>query len=119
MEIIKKTSKQALFILIPVSLLSALIEWEKLPVSILIGGLIALANLKGISWGIEGLVGAGKQASGKLVFFSLIRLFIIFVILIVLLWMKIINIAGIFVGFTIVFVLILIEGFRSAKEGTQ
>lgn len=116
-EIVRKVYKQSAFTLIPLAIISAVIEWKKLPVSILIGGILALANLKGLAWGIGGLVGTGEQVSGKLVFFSLIRLFILFVILIILLWLKVINIAGIFIGITTVLVLLMIEGFKSAKEG--
>ena len=37
-------------------------------------------------------------------------------ILIILLWLKIINMAGIFIGLTTVLVLLLKEGVRSARE---
>ncbi len=116
MEIVKKVYKLSAFILIPAALLSAFIEWKKLPLSILIGGLLGLANLKGLAWGIQGLVGTGQQVTGALVFFSVIRLFIMTAILILLLWLKLINIAGIFVGLTVVLVLLMAEGIRSAKS---
>lgn len=115
-EIIKRVYRQSVFVLIPFAIVSAVIEWKRLPLSILIGGILALANLKGLAWGIEGLVGAAEQVSGKLVFFSLIRFFILFVILIILMWLKVINIAGIFIGITTVLVLLMIEGFKSAKN---
>jgi hypothetical protein len=115
MILIKRIYKQSAIILIPAAIVSAFFEWKKLPVSILIGGILALANLKGLVWGIQGLVGT-EQASGKLVFLSLIRLFILFAILIVLFWLKLINVFGIFIGFTVVLVLLLKEGFKSAKD---
>jgi len=115
MEIIKRIYKQSAIILLPLALLSAVIEWKRLPLSIIIGGILALANLKGLAWGIKGLVGA-PQASGKLLFFSLIRLALLFAVIIVLLMLKLINILGIFVGFTVVFTILLKEGLRSAKE---
>lgn len=116
MQIIKRIYRESVFILIPAAALSAFIEWKKLPLSILIGGILGLANLKGLAWGVQGLVGTGEQVSGKLVFFSFFRLFIFFVIVIVLLWLKIINIAGIFIGLTAVLVLLMVEGVRSAKS---
>ncbi|MDI6743879.1 MAG: hypothetical protein QMD07_00725 [Thermodesulfovibrionales bacterium] len=115
-EIIKRVHRQSVFVLIPFAIASAVIEWKRLPLSILIGGILTLANLKGLAWGIGGLIGTGEQASGKLVFFSLIRLFILFVILIILMWLKVINIAGIFVGMTTVLIVLLKEGFKAAKE---
>ncbi|MDO9287192.1 MAG: hypothetical protein Q7T83_00215 [Thermodesulfovibrionales bacterium] len=116
MQIIKRIYKQSAFILIPIAVLSAFFEWKKLPLSILIGGGLAIANLKGLAWGVQGLVGTGQQVTGALVFFSLIRFFILTAILIILLWLKIINIAGIFIGLTTVLVLLLKEGVRSARE---
>ncbi|OGW30606.1 MAG: hypothetical protein A2X54_04585 [Nitrospirae bacterium GWF2_44_13] len=115
-EIVRKVYKQSAFTLIPFAIISALIEWKKLPVSILIGGILALANLKGLAWGIGGLIGTGEQVSGKLVFLSLIRFFILSIILIILLWLKVINIAGIFVGITTVLIVLLIAGFKAAKD---
>jgi uncharacterized paraquat-inducible protein A len=119
MEIVRKVYKQSALALIPLAIISALLfplEWKRLSLSILIGGILALANLKGLAWGIGGLVGTGEQVSGKLVFFSHIRLFILFVILIILMWLKAINIAGIFVGITTVLIMLLIVGFKAAKD---
>lgn len=116
MEIIKRIYKQSAFVLIPAAGFSALIEWKKLPVSILIGGILTLANLKGLAWGVEGLVSTGQQGKGKLVFFSLFRLFIVFVILLILVRLRLINIIGILVGLALVLVLLLKEGFKSARE---
>lgn len=115
MEIIKKIYKQSAFILVPAAALSALVDWKKLPVSILIGGVIALTNLKGLVWGIEGSIGTQKAAT-KLVFFSLLRLSIVFTILVILVLLRLINIIGVIIGFTAVFILFLKEGFKSAKE---
>ncbi|TAL23598.1 MAG: hypothetical protein EPN94_09220 [Nitrospirae bacterium] len=117
MEIIRRIYKQSAFILIPLAVISAFFEWRKLPLSILIGGGLAVANLKGLAWGVQGLVGTGQQATGMLVFFSLIRLFILIAVIVILLWLKIINIAGIFIGFTAVLILLLKEGVRSARDG--
>lgn len=116
-EIIKRVYRQSVFVLIPFAIVSAVIEWKRLPLSILIGGILALANLKGLAWGIEGLVGAAEQVSGKLVFFSLIRLFILSAILITLFLFEVINIAGIFIGITTVLIVLLKEGVKAAKEG--
>ncbi|MBI4689063.1 MAG: ATP synthase subunit I [Nitrospirae bacterium] len=115
MVMIKKIHRQSVLVLIPLSIFSALIEWKKLPLSILIGGVLALANLKGLAWGVEGLIGA-KGATAMLIFFSLIRFIIIIAILIILFRLKLLNVFGIFVGFTVVLILLLKEGLKSAKN---
>lgn len=115
MNLIKRIYKQAIIILLPLSILSAFIEWKKLPVSIFIGGALGLANLKGLAWGVEGLIGTYRP-SGKLIFFSLIRLFILACILIILAIFRLVNFLGILIGFTVIFILLLKEGLRAAKN---
>lgn len=115
MNLIKRIYKQAIIILLPLSILSAFIEWKKLPVSIFIGGALGLANLKGLVWGVEGLIGTYRPG-GKLIFFSLIRLFILACILIILAIFRLVNFLGILIGFTVIFILLLKEGLRAAKN---
>jgi len=117
MDLVKRVFKRSLLLLIPIALLSALIEWKKLPASILIGGGLALLNIKGLAWGVEGLLGTHK-ATVKMVFFSQFRLFMLFLILAVLIYLKLVNVFGILIGFTVVFALLMIEGYRlSRKDG--
>jgi hypothetical protein len=117
MDLVKRVFKRSLLLLIPIALLSALIEWKKLPASILVGGGLALLNIKGLAWGVEGLLGTHK-ATIKMVFFSQFRLFMLFLILAVLIYLKLVNVFGILIGFTVVFALLMIEGYRlSRKDG--
>ncbi|MEW6108560.1 MAG: hypothetical protein AB1632_05220 [Nitrospirota bacterium] len=115
MNLIKKIYKSSIFVLIPLALLSALIEWKKLPVSILIGGTLGLVNIRGLVWGIEGIFGA-TNLRGPMVLFTLFRLFLLFVIIIILLYLRLVNILGLMAGFTVVFTILMIEGLRSAKS---
>ena len=112
---IKRTYKLAIIILLPLSILSAFIEWKRLPISILVGGILGLVNLRGISRGVEGLVGT-HNPTGKLVFFSLFRLTILAAILTILVIYKLVNIFGVLIGFTVVVIVIIKEGLRAAKE---
>ncbi len=117
MDLVKRVFKRSLLLLIPIALLSAFIEWKKLPASILIGGGLALLNIRGLAWGVEGLLGTHK-ATVKMVFFSQFRLFMLFLILSVLIYLKLVNVFGILIGFTVVFALLMIEGYRlSRKDG--
>ncbi|MEW6571168.1 MAG: hypothetical protein AB1390_08345 [Nitrospirota bacterium] len=118
MELIKRIYRQAIFILIPLSVISAFFEWKKLPLSILFGGLLGLANLKGLAWSVEGLIGTYRPHT-KLLFFSFIRFLILSAILLILAILKLIDFFGILIGFTVVFALILKEGLRSAKESSS
>jgi hypothetical protein len=123
-NLIKRIHKQALIYLIITAAVTTIVaafattaDWRKLPHSILIGGLLGLANLKGLAWGLKDFA-ILQRPTGKLVFWSMVRFFILASILIILAIFKLINFFGILIGFTVVFVLIIKEGLRAAKESS-
>jgi asparagine N-glycosylation enzyme membrane subunit Stt3 len=129
MELIKKVTKKSVIIVFPLILLSFLVDWNDerlkfiglfgnpglMAMSILIGGIIGLANLKGLVWGIESLLGT-HRANTRMVFLSLLRLFILFALIIILVVMKLINLLGFLIGMTVVFLILIQEALRIAKE---
>jgi hypothetical protein len=114
-NLIKKTFKQTFIILLPLSILSAFIEWKKLPLSILLGGILGLLNLKGLARGVENLIGITQRATGILIISSLLRLSLLALVLAILIIYRLVNILGILIGFTVVFISIVIEGLRQAR----
>ncbi len=121
-NLIKRIHRQALIYLIITAAvttitayLAAIADWRKLPHSVLIGGLLGLANLKGLAWGLKDFATLHRP-SGKLIFWSMVRFFILVAILVILALLKLINFVGILIGFTVVFILIIKEGLRIAKE---
>lgn len=124
-NLIKRVHRQALIYLIiaaavttTVAALTTTADWRKLPHSILIGGLLGLANFKGLAWGLKDFATL-QRPSGKLIFWSMVRFFILALILIILAILKLINFFGVLIGLTIVFALILKEGFRALKESSE
>jgi len=115
MDLIRRIQKSSLIVLFPLAALSAFLEWKKLPLSILIGGALGLVNLRGLAWGVQGLLGAEK-ATGRMLFFSQFRILMLFLILAALLYLRLVNILGILAGFTVVFIMVLIEGMKNARE---
>jgi hypothetical protein len=115
MDLVRRVHRQGLVVLIIVSVLSAFIERPKLPVGILFGGLLGLANLKGLEWGLTRFFGTTRP-QGKLIFLSFFRFFALTCVLLLLAILKLVNFLGILIGFTIVFVLVLKEGLRAAKQ---
>jgi hypothetical protein len=113
-NLIKRINKQSIIILVVAAAFSSLYEWKKFPFSILIGGLLGLANLTGLAWGLRDF--AIYRSSGKVIFLSIFRFLILALILTVLAVLKLVNLIGILIGFTIVFVLVLVEGLRTAKR---
>jgi hypothetical protein len=124
-NLIKRIHRQALIFLIIAAAITTLIaaltditDWRKLPHSVLIGGLLGLANLKGLAGGLKEFATLHRP-SGKLIFWSMARFFIFALILIVLAVFKLIDFFGILIGFTVVVVLILKEGLRIAKDSSR
>ena len=115
MILTKRIYKYVILILLPLAALSAFLDWKKLPYSILIGGILGLANFRGLVRNIEGLIGTHRPTA-KIVIFSLLRLTLLAAILTLLVAFRIVNVFGILIGFTVVFIMIIKEGLRAAKE---
>ena len=115
MDILKRIYKQAAFLLIPAAAVSALIEPKKLPLSIILGGVFALLNLKGMSWGLGNLLGSYK-ATSKLVILGIIRLTVLFSVITALAVLRLVSLMGLLIGFTLIFMLLLKEGVAAARD---
>jgi hypothetical protein len=76
---------------------------------------LALINFRGLVRGVRGLLGAGK-GMGRMIFLSQFRLIMLFMVLGLIVYLKLVNIFGILAGFTIVFAVVLIEGYRNARD---
>jgi hypothetical protein len=57
-----------------------------------------------------------EKATLKLVFLSMTRLLVLFAAIFILIYYRIVNIFGLLFGFTVVFVLILVEGAKVGKS---
>ncbi len=115
MEILKRVIYKSIIIILLCAAISAFYEWKKLPLGIIAGGLFGILNLRGLIRNIEGFINS-NILSAKLILMSFTRLFILFSAIFILLWFKIINVFGLLFGFTVVFVLILVEGMKVAKS---
>ncbi len=129
MDLVRKVSKQTLLVIIPLVALSLLVDWNKeslrflrpfgnpdyVTISIILGAVLGVANLRGMIWGIESMLGT-HQASAKLVFLSLLRLFILFAVIIVLAILQRINFLGLLAGMTVVFIFLIKEGLSMAQK---
>jgi len=115
MEILKGVIKKSLFIIIPTAIVSAFFEWKKLPLGIIAGGLFGILNLRGLARTVEGFIGA-ERPTAKIIIMNMTRLSVLFAAIFILIWFKVINAIGMLFGFTVVFVLILIEGMKVSKS---
>ncbi len=115
MVMTSKIYKQAAIIVIPLAIASAFIEPVKLPLGILAGALLATVNFRGMIKNLEGLMGTDRPTA-KLVFMSIVRLVVIFAVIIALAVLKVVNLLGLMVGFTVVVVLVVREGYIASQE---
>ncbi len=111
----KRIYKQSIIVLLIAVLLSFFLDGRTLPFSIIVGGIIGILNFRGLSWGVHGLLNT-EGAGGKLLFFSFLRIVIIFSIIVVLIYFQAVNVLGLLVGFTVVFLVIIKESFLSARS---
>ncbi len=112
---LKKISFVSVIILLPVSLgLLFMFDWRA-SLSILLGGFFAVLNFMGVIWGVESVMSLEKGKS-KMIFMTFFRLLVLFSILLILLIFNVINIAAIAFGLSVVFMLILLEGLKRARE---
>ncbi len=115
LQFLKGVFKKGIIIILLLAGVSVIFEWKKLPLGILSGGLLGLLNLKGLVRGVKRFLYTEK-ATAKMIFLSMTRLFALSVTIFILIYFKIINVLGLLLGFTAIFILILIEGMRAAKE---
>ena len=115
MDLIRRISKSGLIVLVVFSGAAAFFEWKRLPMSIMTGGVLGLVNLRGLSRSVEGLLGS-ERATGKMIFFSIFRLTMLFFVIGALVYMKLVDIIGLLIGFTVIFCMIIVEGLRAARR---
>ncbi len=113
--LLTRISKKSAVVLAVIAAAAALVDWRTLPAGIIIVGALGLANIKGLAWGVRGLLGTG-HASGKMLFFSQFRLLMLFLILAALFYLRIVTVFGVLIGFTVVFIFTLIEGLLLSKN---
>lgn len=114
MEIFRGVFKKSIFIIPPAVVISAFLEWKRVPQGIFIGWLFGILNLRLMTKNVKGLIGS-QQATAKIVVLSIIRLAVLLAAMAFLIYYKAVNIFGLIFGFTVVFALILIEGMRAGN----
>lgn len=112
---VKRIYKQSAIMLIASAVISIFFAEWRFSLSILIGGIVGIGNLRGVVWSVKALLGA-EQAQSKMMVLSMFRLFGIFFVLAALAVFKIINAYGLLAGFTIVFIIMIKEGLIAAKR---
>jgi hypothetical protein len=115
MNLIRGIAWNSVIVLLPAAGLSLLLHRENLPLSILIGGILGILNLRALSWSIRGIIGTAYP-NAKALFFSQFRFVILALIIVLLAYSGFVDIIGIMAGFTVVFVQVLVQSARHAGK---
>jgi hypothetical protein len=113
--VVRRVHKQAFVVLPVLAAVCALIEPRELPLSVLVGGLLGLANLKGLQVGLERLLGSDRPAA-KLWVLGMFRLFLVSAVIILLARARAVNLVALAGGFTVVIFLLVVEGVRTVRR---
>lgn len=104
------------WILLAIAAVAALIFGDMIfAFSIMLSGALAIFNFRGIVWGVKSLVGTEKSQA-KMMVLTMFRMLIMFSVLLILFILKLVNLYGILIGFTIVFVIIVKEGLIASRK---
>ena len=115
MDILKGVFKKSIFIILPAMLLTGyFIEPRKVPLGIFMGALLGIINLRQLTRNVEGFFGS-RGATAKLILTGMFRLIFLGAAISALIYYKVVNVFGLLFGFTVVFILIMIEGFKVSK----
>ncbi len=111
----KMVYKYSALILTPLSIICLVTNGWRFSLGILMGGLVGIVNLRGIIWGVNALLGV-ELARAKMMFLSMFRIMVIFSVLLILIILKAIDPYGLLIGFTVVFIIIVIEGLKASRQ---
>ncbi|MGW8272308.1 MAG: ATP synthase subunit I [Thermodesulfovibrionales bacterium] len=106
--------RHSLILVVVAAAVSAFFEWKKMPLGVVAGGVLGLLNHRAMVWGLKGMFKEGSSYL-KLLFLSVFRLLVLFVIVLALVMAGIVNIFGVLIGFTAVFTVIVKEGYFAAR----
>lgn len=112
---IKKIARNTAIILIPAAAVATLLPWKNLPLSMLIGGLLGILNIRALAWSVEGVLGT-SSVNMKMLFFGQFRFVMLALVVVLLAYLRLATIPGIMAGFSVVFSQVLFVGIRQAKK---
>ncbi len=115
MDILKGVIKKSIILLLPAVIIAIVFKWEKVPAGIIAGGIFGVLNFKGLVQSVERFI-SSKQVKAIVLISSIFRLLGLVAVIFVLIYFKAVNPFGLLFGFTVVFAMILVEGYRVASK---
>ncbi|MBF0565802.1 MAG: hypothetical protein HQK89_11210 [Nitrospirae bacterium] len=102
-----------------IALLSmALTKSGDYPLSVAVGGILGLLNHEGLKWGVKRLLSVTRTGI-VIVILNMLRISAFFMVSIVLLYYKVVNFRGFVIGITVVYLIVLTEGWVCSRHGQR
>ena len=114
-NLVRKVISRSALALLLLAAVSAVLDWKRFPPAILLGGIVGILHLKGVSATASTIV-KGAKRKALLWFFSMFRLMAVAVILFLLVRDLGVDPLGLLAGLITVHIFIVVEGWLDAKK---
>lgn len=110
-------SRQSAAVIVPLALVMLLFDqWNwRMPFSVIAGGVISLVSFRVIVWTVTKFLGQ-EMGQPIIMGISSLKILVIFLLLALLAYFRLVNVPGLVVGFTAVLILIIKEGYLFARR---
>jgi len=107
--------RHAVIVTIAAAALSALIESKRLPVGIIVGGVLAIINIRGLSKGLYNLLSQPHPAR-RLFMAGTFRLMMLATVITLLAYYRLVDLLGLLAGFAVASMVLIIEGLGAVRR---
>ena len=112
---LEKIAKRSAYVILTLAVVLLLIYGWRMALGMVMGALIGIMNLEAIVRSVKGMLGS-DYARLKLLFIAFFKLTALLVLLIIFFILKLIHPYGLIGGFTVVFVIMVAEGFSASTR---
>jgi hypothetical protein len=112
---VEKIAVRSSYIILPLAAASLFIYDWRMALGLIMGALIGIVNFEAIVRSVKGML-ASDHARLKLMFIAFFKLIALLALLIIFFILKLIHPYGLIAGFTVVFVIMVAEGFSSSRR---
>lgn len=107
--------RRAVIVTLMVAALSAALESRRLPVGVLVGGALAITNIRGLSKGLTNLMSQPHPAR-RLFMAGTFRLLMLATVITLLAYYRLVDLLGLLAGFATASMVLVVEGLGAVRR---
>lgn len=111
----KRYYMRAIIITVMAAALAAIIEPRRLPVGVIVGGALAIINIRGLTKGLYNLMSQPHPAR-RLFLAGSVRLMMLATIIILLAYFRLVDMLGLLAGFAVASMALVLEGLGAVRK---